>query len=148
MSTIKTGTISGHPESNKLTVPSTLTVGNTIITNASAGSTTITGEGGSTTTNLQQGLCKAWVASSEPGTIADSFNISGQTDGGTGQYDNSYTNNMSSASYPPTGGSQYAENDGFNTPTSGGITQFLLSRTDSLSNQDGRVYCHVAGDLA
>ena len=148
MSTIKTGTITGHPESNKLTVPSTLTVGNTIITNGSAGSTTITGEGGSTTTNLQQGLCKAWVASSTPGTIVDSLNISGQVDGGTGEYQNSYTNNMANASYPPTGGSQYAENDGFNTPSTSGITQYLLQRTDSLANQDGRVYCHVTGDLA
>tara|TARA_R100000322_G_scaffold58556_1_gene36120 strand:- start:182 stop:307 length:126 start_codon:yes stop_codon:yes gene_type:complete len=28
---------------------------------STAGSITVTGEGNSTTTNLQQGLCKAWV---------------------------------------------------------------------------------------
>jgi len=104
--------------------------------------------GTSVTQNLVQGLLKAWVASAQPGTISDSFNISGQVDGGTGRYQNSFTNNMATISSSPTGGSQYAENDGFNTPTTGGITQFLLSRTDSLSNQDGRVYCHIAGDLA
>ena len=118
-----------------------------LVGNTSATSITVRGEG-SATTVLNQGLLKAWVASSTPGTIADSFNISGQVDGGTGQYDNSFTNNMATINSSPTGGSQYAENDGFNTPTTGGITQFLLSRTDSLSNQDGRVYCHVAGDLA
>ena len=102
MSTIKTGTISGHPESNKLTVPSTLTVGNTIITNGSAGSTTITAEGGSTTTNLQQGLCKAWVFYDQEGThdIADSNNITSIVDNAVGRTGHTLTNNMANANYP------------------------------------------------
>ena len=113
MSTIKTGTITGHPESNKLTVPSTLTVGNTIITNGSAGSTTITGEGGSTTTNLQQGLCKTWCDynAEADGTgnmsLADSFNIASLTDNGTGDYTFAHTNDMASGDYVFVGGSQY-----------------------------------------
>ena len=65
ITSVKTGTITGHPDTNKLTVPSTLTVGSTIIANESAGGaphiTTITGEGGSTTTNIQQGLTKTWI---------------------------------------------------------------------------------------
>ena len=113
-----------------------------------AGSIVVTGEGTSAETNLQQGLCKAWCVSSQPATVEDSFNISSQADGGTGDYENNLTNNMNSISSCPTGGSQYAENDGFGTPTTSLITQFLLSRTDSLSNQDGRVYFHLTGDLA
>ena len=40
-----------------------------------AGSISVTGEGNSTTTNLQQGLCKFWMAvSSNHGSLDDSFN--------------------------------------------------------------------------
>ena len=112
------------------------------------GSINVLGEGTSATTNLQQGLCKAWSVSSQPATVEDSFNVSSQADGGTGNYQNTLTNNMNSTSSCPTGGSQYAENDGFGTPTTSVIQQYLLSRTDSLSNQDGRVYFHLTGDLA
>ena len=129
------------------TINATNIVADALVGNASATSITVRGEG-SATTVLNQGLLKAWVASSTPGTIADSFNISGQVDGGTGQYDNSFTNNMATINSSPTGGSQYAENDGFGTPTTSAVEQFLLNRTDSLANADGRVYCHIAGDLA
>ena len=86
MSTIKTGTITGHPDAGALTVPSALTVGNTIITNNSAGSTVITGEGGTVTTNIQQGLRKAWVNAGNDASRNDSFNIDGETDHTNGTY--------------------------------------------------------------
>ena len=46
-----------------------------------AGSILVTGEGNSTTTNLQQGLCKHWGNLDGTGTIAirDSFNTSSAT---------------------------------------------------------------------
>ena len=55
-----------------------------------AGSISVTGEGNSTTTNLQQGLAKAWVNFNGTGTIAtrDSFNLTTLTDNGTGDYSN------------------------------------------------------------
>ena len=48
---------------------------NTLTGTTSAGSIVVTGEGGSTTTNLQQGLAKFWVHFNGTGTIAtqDSF---------------------------------------------------------------------------
>ena len=49
-----------------------------------AGSISVTGEGNSTTTNLQQGLAKAWLNQSQNNTINDSLNISGLTDNGVG----------------------------------------------------------------
>jgi len=51
-----------------------------------AGSISVTGEGNSTTTNLQQGLAKAWVNLNGTGTIAtrDSFNVSSIADQATG----------------------------------------------------------------
>ena len=48
-----------------------------------AGSILVTGEGNSTTTNLQQGLVKAWSQHHGNGTVADSFNSSHMTDHGT-----------------------------------------------------------------
>ena len=63
-----------------------------------AGSISVTGEGNSTTTNLQQGLLKAWVRIDGTGTAAidDSFNCGSLTDNGTGDYSVTRTNNMSS----------------------------------------------------
>ena len=51
-----------------------------------AGSILVTGEGNSTTTNLQQGLAKAWLQATNAAALVDSFNISGGTDNGTGDY--------------------------------------------------------------
>ena len=62
------------------------TANTTRLTMNATGQTTIVGEGGTTTTNLQQGLCKAWTNSSNDASRNDSFNIDGQTDHGTGTY--------------------------------------------------------------
>ena len=66
-----------------------------------AGSISVTGEGNSTTTNLQQGLCKVWVNFNGTGTISifDSFNTSGLVDIGTGHYQVNHSNNMNSGHY-------------------------------------------------
>jgi len=66
-----------------------------------AGSIVVTGEGNSTTTNLQQGLCKAWINFNGSGTIAirDSFNITSITDNGTGDYNITIANDMANANY-------------------------------------------------
>ena len=66
-----------------------------------AGSIVVTGEGNSTTTNLQQGLWKVWASISGGGTpaIEDSLNVSGITDVSTGRRKPAYTNNMGNATY-------------------------------------------------
>ena len=66
------------------------------------GSITVQGEG-SATTNLQQGVAKSWTRFNGAGTVAieDSFNATGLTDHGTGQYSYSFTNVMDSANYLP-----------------------------------------------
>ncbi len=70
-----------------------------------AGSIDVTGEGNSTTTNLQQGLAKVWINFEGDGTIAisDSFNVSGITDNTTGDYQIAINNDMSNATYSVTG---------------------------------------------
>ena len=75
---------------------------NTLTGTTSAGSILVTGEGGSTTTNLQQGLAKNWslisVSSGTPSTD-DSFNTASLTDDSTGNVFVNLTNAMSSINY-------------------------------------------------
>ena len=64
-----------------------------------AGSIDVTGEGNSTTTNLQQGLAKAWLRSINDASLQDSFNIGSGTDNGTGDYSYALTNAFSNSNY-------------------------------------------------
>ena len=62
------------------------------------------GEGGSTTTNLQQGLIKQWVnLTAATPAYKDSFNASTITDEGTGLYEYAFTNSMGNANYSAVG---------------------------------------------
>ena len=79
-----------------------------------AGSIVVTGEGNSTTTNLQQGLAKAWVNFNGVGTIAarDSFNLSSLSDIGTGEYSVTIASAMSNTNYAVIGAVGRNANDG------------------------------------
>ena len=69
---------------------------------ATAGSISVTGEGNSTTTNLQQGLCKVWCkfsGDSVSGTGDDSFNVTSLSDDGTGDYTITITNDFSDVNF-------------------------------------------------
>ena len=84
---------------------------NTLTGTTSAGSI-VTGEGGSTTTNLQQGLAKLWHqtnASSGTPATQDSLNLGSITDNGVGNFTFNFTNNMGNNDYSFT---HYAITDG------------------------------------
>ena len=67
---------------------------------ATAGSISVTGEGNSTTTNLQQGLTKGWGHfEGSDGTLDDSFNMDSVTDGGTGIHSPQFTSPMANVNY-------------------------------------------------
>jgi len=67
---------------------------------STAGSILVTGEGNSTTTNLQQGLAKVWAKCSADGTsITDSFNITSLSDDGTALQTLTIANDMANANY-------------------------------------------------
>ena len=75
---------------------------NTLTGTTTAGSISVTGEGNSTTTNLQQGLAKAWVnIDGDASTPAsrDSFNVGSITDVSAGQYHYAITSAMSDGDY-------------------------------------------------
>ena len=62
-----------------------------------AGSILVTGEGNSTTTSLQQGLAKVWIAyalNTGSPVVADSFNVSGTTDNAAGDTTYTFSSNM------------------------------------------------------
>ena len=117
---------------------------------ATAGSIAITGEGNSTTTNLQQGLAKAWHKAQDNATLDDSFNISSGSDQGTGNYDYSFTNIMNNANYSITCGGSYAEigEPEQSSATASQYTVRTFGRQDSLNNADQRQSAQIAGDLA
>jgi hypothetical protein len=71
---------------------------NTLTGTTTAGSISVTGEGNSTTTNLQQGLAKAWFACDDM-AILDSLNSAGLTDNGTGDLTLTVTNAMNNDDY-------------------------------------------------
>ena len=78
---------------------------NTLTGKTSAGSIVVTGEGGSTTTNMQQGLAKAWASiyhNSGTPTSLDSLNIASHTDSGTGNVKPNLTNAMANTGYSVT----------------------------------------------
>jgi hypothetical protein len=66
-----------------------------------AGSILVTGEGGSTTTNLQNGLTKVWLSydADTSNNIDDSLNLASITDNGTGDATHTWTNPASGDTY-------------------------------------------------
>ena len=65
---------------------------------SAAGSLAVTGEGGSTTANLQQGLIKVYfnVSQVTGAVLTGSFNCASVTDNGTGDFTVNFTNNLNS----------------------------------------------------
>ena len=73
---------------------------------STAGSILVTGEGNSTTTNLQKGLAKARHASSADGaTLYGSLNVSSLGDTATGKQTITFTNAMANDDYSAVSGS-------------------------------------------
>ena len=96
-----------------------------------AGSISVTGEGNSTTTNLQQGLAKVWSNYSGSGTtFRDSFNCASATDNGTGDYTNSFTSNMNNDDYSVSVGIRY--DSGASAAYSGRSTELKTFATGSI----------------
>tara|TARA_A100001035_G_scaffold222133_1_gene182477 strand:+ start:785 stop:1246 length:462 start_codon:yes stop_codon:yes gene_type:complete len=106
-----------------------------------AGSILVTGEGNNITTNLQQGLIKAWMNLNGSGTIdgmvgvRDSFNVSGVVDNGNGNYTKSLTNNMAATHSSGTAGSACS-----NTAYADRSVSVLATATSSFQVNTGQDY--------
>jgi len=132
---------------------------NTLTGTTSAGSILVTGEGGSTTTNLQQGLKKVWINFNGGGTIAtrDSFNVTSITDDATGRYTVTIANDMSNTNYSGIAGgcfdltdaddTQARQGPAVNNFATGSIQSHCGSNTYSANDWD-IVTAEISGDLA
>ena len=80
MSTLRTNALEGMDAKNSITI--------------------VAGAGNITTTNVQEGLCKAWCRfDGSSSGFQDSFNMGSLTDHGTGDHEVAYTNNMGNANH-------------------------------------------------
>ena len=146
MGTIKVDTITPLATNNEVTFVSNK------FTGSASGNITIPGEGGSTTTNLQQGLCKAWCRFDD-GASSDSFNVSSVTDHGTGDYQVFIANDMANATYIAT--LMFGETGGSgvlrigNRDLAAASVGCVGTNGDQSTGQDiNRCGVDVAGDLA
>ena len=122
-----------------------------------AGSILVTGEGNSTTTNLQQGLDKVFINFNGTGTIAtrDSFNSSSIVDAGTGHYRVVFTNNMGNVNYTHilNCNNTSAFNGMFGGLDTGAVantsqSEFFTCSAHTTNNDSRTVNATVLGDLA
>ena len=114
-----------------------------------AGNITIQGEG-TAETNLQQGLAKAWLQGTTSAGLSDSFNISGGTDVGTGEYTYAISNNMANNQWSQTCNAiahELVQVKNITLITSA-ISVAVFTRADSLSVADAVNFVTLHGDLA
>ena len=129
---------------------------NTLTGTSTAGSIAVTGEGNSTTTNLQQGLVKVWANFQGTDTfgLRDSFNVSSATDNGTGNYTITINNDMGNNDYSVTGSQGgNTSNDEVRIPenaTDFATGSYIVNtlKTGVSLNDSVYVCTQVAGDLA
>ena len=121
----------------------------TKLTMNSTGQTTIVGEGGTTTTSVQQGLNKVWCKTNAAGTsIEDSSNVSSLTDTGTGKQTVNINNDMANITFAPL--LTYIDNQTDMTPWIDDITtgKYMCSSYHSGAYVDNKFASCVNGDLA
>ena len=151
MSTLVTNTIAGLTTATSVTMPTTTKIGTTAIVSASAGSATIIAEGGTVVTNIQQGLAKSWidiVQTSGSQVIADSFNITGITDTAAGQTTVTIANDMASANYCCTTGSNQLHSVVNSATTTTGVYRTEAINASGADTDSDYVGVTQHGDLA
>ena len=128
---------------------------------SSAASISVVGEGGSTTTNLQQGLGKCWVNFYASSTIGfrDSFNMTSLTDNGTGDYTTTFANDFGNSDYVFLGNSMYensrshvhgqSSNTAYAAGSMRGISAYVSGTNGEDTASDGDIVNRAyLGDLA
>ena len=124
----------------------------TIKGNTSASSISVVGEGGTNTTNLQQGLAKGFVCVDVSAGAAfssdDSFNIGSVTDNGTGNFGITFTNNMATVRYNSPGGcyTSTGHTVGVTGEATTGTNMRITDNGGSANDNDG--YVAIIGTMA
>ena len=122
---------------------------NTLTGVTTAGSIAVTGEGNSTTTNLQQGLAKVFCSFDGTGTpaIKDSLNATSLTDNGTGSYDINFTNDMGNTNFAHVSGCRSEISRSLGVSSASKCT--VQTEDDNFNVEDvSDIYDAIFGDLA
>jgi len=153
MSTIKVDTLQTRAGSTAAVTGAGFVATDQIRGNTSAASVTVVAEGGTNTTNLQQGLAKVWMQATSASSVSiqDSFNVASLADTSAGAITPSFTNDMSTTAYSLTfGQSQF--HSSLDTGGAGAITTGSYKHTTSNSSHaatDSAGQCSTLhGDLA
>ncbi len=121
---------------------------------STAGSILVTGEGNSTTTNLQQGLAKCWAdyTTAASFVLNDSLNVASLTDEGAGDCTINIANDMASANYSVTsnvlGGLSGGTRIFQNAAKAAGTYRQLSTSAGNTAGDIGNSYATIHGDLA
>jgi len=124
---------------------------NTLTGVTTAGSIAVTGEGNSTTTNLQQGLAKQWCEfEGEQSTISidDSFNTASLTDNSTGNYNANFTSVMTSRNFFAVGDTNAYREVNTEKRTTHVIIYVRQAGTANTVEDSSGARCSILGDLA
>ena len=119
---------------------------------SNTGQVTIQGEG-TNTTNLQQGLCKAWQKHNT-GSVEDSLNASTFTDNGQGDFTVNFTNSFGNAHHCSghmmggDGGNNFADARIRDTHTGTGSMRYITGYNDLTLYDWGNNALTYHGDLA
>ena len=113
-----------------------------------AGSMLVVAEGGTNTTNLQQGLVKAWVFSGDDASLTNAFNVASGTDNSTGNYTFTYTSNLANAN--PSAAASVTDNTDrnasvYSTSTTAFTTEVFVQNGSESDTRNRTIIC---GDLA
>ena len=130
MSTLRTNALEGVDAKNSITI--------------------VAGAGNITTTNVQEGIAKAWVNITGTSTTVakDSFNVSGLTDTATGRTQVAINNNMNNDDFA-VGASSRADGtvDNSDQKTTGNFELMSIDNAGNTADTPHSV-CTIVGDLA
>ena len=121
---------------------------------SAASSISVVGEGGTTTTNLQQGIAKCWfqITQDSSHSLDDSFNVGSISDDGAGETTVNFSNAMSNSDWSglltaQSSNNRRAVNNAPNT-TRIKVEVYQVSSNSSATDATGGVSGAVHGDLA
>jgi len=152
MSTIKVDTLQTRSGNTAAVTGAGFVATDQIRGNTAANSVTVVGEGGTNTTNLQQGLVKAYtcIDASEGVEFSsnDSFNIGSITDSATGKFTLVYTSNMATVRYNSPGGcyTQTGHSVGAIAEATSGTRMCITTNDGTLVDIDA--YMAIIGKMA
>jgi hypothetical protein len=121
---------------------------NTLTGKTSAGSIVVTGEGGSTTTNLQQGLAKMWATHAGNSTAQDSFNLTSITDTSAGDFNFNIANDMSNDDFAAVYSSDQEQSYVTNSDRAVGLIRAIDKNISGTKVDPNYCSMSVFGDLA